>query len=302
MERIAVITGGISTERDVSLRSAENVRKLLAEFYDVDVFDFPGDREKFLAGYKKYCAAIPLIHGKGGEDGALSEFLERLGVPYLFSGVSAHAVALDKDKAKIIVAAHSVAVPRSITIQKDAYCAYQRPSVIKPLDGGSSVATAIVRSQEELDAALRNAFDVAHDVLVEDYVRGDEFTVAVIDDGAGPRALPVIMIRAKDGFFDYKSKYTADALAEEICPAPIDASLAKQLQQLAVAAHTALGCAQVSRTDIIVDENGTPWFLETNTIPGMTETSLLPKACAADGVAFVDVLRKWIDQTRTPAG
>lgn len=302
MKRIAIITGGTSTEREVSLRSAENVRKLLAEFYNVDVFDFPDDREKFLAEYKTYCAAIPLIHGKGGEDGALSEFLETLGVPYLFSGVSAHATALDKAKAKIAVAAQGVSVLRSITMQKDAHCEYQRPSVVKPLDGGSSVATAIVRSQEELDAALRDAFDVARDVLIEDYICGDEFTVAVIDDGAGPRALPVIMIRAKDGFFDYKSKYTADALAEEICPAPIDAQLTKQLQQLAVTAHTALGCRHVSRTDIIVDENGTPWFLETNTIPGMTETSLLPKACAADGVAFVDVLRKWIDQTRTPAG
>lgn len=298
MDKIAIVTGGESTEREISLKSAKNVQNVLTGRYEVTVFDFPDDCEAFFAARHDFAVVIPVMHGKGGEDGALQGFLETLRIPYIFSRILAHAVALDKDKTKALVAASGIATPASIVLHRGERCRYVHPSVVKPRDGGSTVATAIVRSQEELAVALEAAFVVSHDIIIEDFIDGEEFTVAVIDDERGSRALPVILIRPQQGLFDYKSKYDVHALADEVCPAPIAPELTASLQDIALKAHQILGCRQVSRTDIIVDEHGVPWFLETNTIPGMTETSLLPKACDVDGRGFASYLAYWIEETK----
>ncbi len=293
MKRVAIITGGRSSERDVALRSAQNVRSVLRDRYAIEVFDFPADLSRFLN--QKFDAVIPVLHGAGGEDGVIQGFLETLGAPYIFSGVQAHAIAMDKDKTKTLVAASGIRVPRSVMLCDRSGVQYVHPVVVKPYNGGSSVATAVARSQEELDAAIAKALEYSSAVLVEDFVQGDECTVAIADIDGETTALPVIAIRPKSGFFDFESKYNTATLADEICPAPISDDLAKQLQSIALTAHRALGCRHVSRTDIIVDGDGKGWFLETNTIPGMTETSLLPKALRAAGKDFAAVLVAWID-------
>lgn len=299
MKRVAIITGGQSSEREVALRSAKNVQSVIGNRCVVEIFDVPADLQMFISRYRDFDAAIPVLHGAGGEDGVMQGFLETLGVPYIFSGVQAHAIAMDKDKTKTLVAAAGVRVPRSTIVRDRSTTPYNHPVVVKPYNGGSSVATAIAQSQAELDAALAKAFDYTDAVLVEDFVQGDEFTVAVADVHGETIALPVIAIRPKSGFFDFESKYNAATLADEICPAPITDDLAKQLQSIARTAHRVLGCRHVSRTDIIVDGEGNGWFLETNTIPGMTDTSLLPKALRAAGKDFAVVLESWInDVTR----
>ncbi len=295
MQHIAILTGGQSSERDIALRSAKNVQSVLSDRYVVEVFDVPADLPKFLNHYQRFDAVIPMLHGTGGEDGVIQGFLETLGVPYIFSGVQAHAIAMDKDKTKTIVAAAGIRVPRSVMTRDRLGTRYSRPVVVKPYNGGSSVATAVARSQEELDIALAKAFEYTSAVLIEDFVQGDEFTVAVADIDSETIGLPVIAICPKDGFFDFESKYNVATLADEICPAPISDDLTKQLQFIALTAHRVLGCRHVSRTDIIVDGDGNGWFLETNTIPGMTKTSLLPKALHAAGYDFAAVLTSWIN-------
>ncbi len=291
---LALITGGQGGEREVSLASAKNIEKLLKARHQVTVFDFPNDTEKYIAAHKNFNAAIPMIHGKGGEDGVLQGFLETLGVPYIFSGVAAHAVALNKHMAKLIVQEHGITVANSVLIQRGESHTYSKAIVVKPVSGGSTVATAIARSQQELDVALKAAGEVDEFILVEDFIPGDEFTVGVIDEGNKAIALPVIQIKSPGGFFDYQSKYDPKALAEELCPAPHSQERTEKLQQLAIAAHQALGCRHLSRTDIIVTHDGTPYFLETNTIPGMTATSLVPKAVRVSGRELTTLFERWI--------
>lgn len=295
MKRIAVLTGGMSSEREIALRSAKNVAGVLSEVYEVTIFALPSALDDFLDRRSEFDVVVPVLHGVGGEDGTIQGFLETIGMPYLFSGVQAHAIAMDKIKTKTLVSAAGVRVPDAKIVSRGTTCVFDGPAVVKPYDGGSSVATAIVRSQEELDAAIKAALELSDCVMVETYIEGQEFTVAIADLDETPTALPVIAIKPKDGFFDFASKYNAATLADEICPAPISDALAHKLQHVALQAHAALGCRQVSRSDMIVDANGEIWFLEINTIPGMTELSLLPKAIAASGRTFNHVLVSWIE-------
>lgn len=260
----------------------------------VTVFDFPADVDRFIEVHKNFDAAIPMIHGKGGEDGVLQGFLETLGVPYIFSGVEAHAMALDKHVAKLMVSAQGVTVATSVTLEPGQPHHFTNPVVVKPLDGGSTIGTSLVKKAEDLEKALKAAFKESAHILVEDFIAGDEFTIGVIDEAGKSVALPVIQIKSAGGFFDYASKYDATKLAEEICPAPISEELTKKLQQLAVTAHQALGCQHLSRTDFIVTHDGTPYFLETNTIPGMTSTSLVPKAVQESERDLVNLFERWL--------
>lgn len=295
MKRIALLTGGESSEREIALRSAKNVAEVLKDVFEVVVFDLPAELTAFLERRADFAAVIPVLHGVGGEDGTIQGFLDTLKTPYIFSGVQAHAVAMDKEKTKILVSANGVNTPKSISVRLGDSVLFDHPVVVKPFDGGSSVATAVARSQSELDAAIAKGLQFSSAVLVEDFIQGDEYTVAVVDIDGETKALPVIAIRPKEGFFDFESKYNAATLADEICPAPISEELALSLQAMALTAHRTLGCRHVSRTDIMVDAGGTAWFLETNTIPGMTGTSLLPKALKAGGYDFADTLRGWIE-------
>lgn len=295
MKRIALLTGGESSEREIALRSAKNVAEVLGNIFEVVTFDIPSELSAFLERRSEFSAVIPVLHGVGGEDGTIQGFLETLKIPYIFSGVQAHAVAMDKERTKILVSANGVRTPKSVTVRSGDSVAFDHPVVVKPFDGGSSVATAVARSQNELDAAIAKGLEFSTAVLVEDFVQGDEYTVAVVDIDGKTKALPVIAIRPKEGFFDFESKYNAATLADEICPAPISEELTSSLQSMALTAHRTLGCRHVSRTDIMVDAAGTAWFLETNTIPGMTGTSLLPKALKAGGHSFADTLRGWIE-------
>lgn len=296
MNKVAIVTGGVSSERVIALRSASNVADLLRDTFEITTFDFPKDINLFLQKYHEIELVIPVLHGKGGEDGTIQGFLETLGLPYLFSGVQAHAIALDKEKTKIVVSAVGIKTPQSRTIEKGDPVHYDHPVIVKPLDGGSSVATAIAKSQEELIKACESASEHSVKLLIEDFVAGQEFTIAVVEKDGRTTALPVIAITPKNGFFDFSSKYNQDNLADEICPAPINRELSDKLQAIAQLAHVSLGCRHVSRTDIIVDHNGEAWFLETNTIPGMTATSLLPKALIASGSSLKEILCGWINK------
>lgn len=291
---VAVLTGGLGSERTVALASATRVAEALAPHYDVSLFRLPEEWGKFVMEHAQFVAAVPIIHGKGGEDGAVQRELEKLGMPYLFSTPEAHEKGIDKLAAKALARDAGLLTADWQEVDRQNPPAFVHPIVVKPADSGSSVGVSLVRTAEELPAALDKAFAESHRVFVEDLIDGDEFSVAVIDENGKPVALPVISIKSSNAFFDYEAKYTPGA-AEELCPALIAPDLAARLQQAAVTAHAMIGARQVSRSDFLVDHDGRIWFLEINTIPGMSV--LLPKAIAASGRTFGDVLASWVEES-----
>ena len=293
-KKVAILTGGDSSERAVALSSAKNVIAVLADKYELVVFDFPRDLDKFLVSYKKFEVAIPVFHGPGGEDGVVQGFLKTLNIPFIFSDVEAHSVAMDKALSKFIAEKIGIKTAPYLVLNKFENLQFNNPLVVKPLVGGSSIGISIAQDKKQLDKALREAFKYSTRVLAEDYIKGKELTVPVIDKKGQSLALPVIEIRSKNSFFDYQSKYDA-ALAQELCPAPIDESLAKQLQMQAVKIHQAIGARHISRSDFIVSDTEI-YFLEINTIPGMTDESLLPKSLKAAGEDFGQLLSTWIEE------
>ena len=289
MKSIAILTGGTSAERDIALRSAQTVASGLEGKYVVSVFDFPSEIDAFLARQREFAAVIPVFHGRGGEDGTVQGLLETLGVPYLFSGVTAHAVGMDKGLAKRVVA--SVGVKTGAVYFGSGAVAF--PCVVKPVDGGSTQGVAVVRNADELRVALDEARRYSPRVLVEQFIAGDEFTVAVAHDHGEAIALPVIQIKSPNGFYDYAAKYGPQP-AEKLCPAPIYDELAERLQAAALLVHKTIGARHLSRTDFIVDASGEVWFLEINTIPGLSV--LFPRAVAASGRNFGDLLAQWVEE------
>ena len=299
---VALLSGGISSEREVSLNSGNQVFEALdKKKYDVLRYDPKTDLQRLVADAQKIDVAMIILHGPFGEDGTVQGLLDLLGIPYQGSGVLGSAVAMNKLMSKQLYQQVGLPVPsylalkRSDTVDPAAIAArLGLPVVIKPVQGGSSVGMSIVRSEKELPGAIQKAFDYDTAVLVEAYIDGIEITGGVLGN-SDPEALPLIEIIPDKSheFFDYEAKYTA-GVTQEICPARIDAALTEKARTYAVMAHEALGCKGYSRTDLML--KGRDLFvLETNTIPGMTATSLFPQAAAAAGLPFGQLLDRLIE-------
>ena len=301
MKRVAVLKGGLSREREVSLRSgaavAAALRKLGHEVQEVDLG--PAIVEQLAALQRKVDAAFLTLHGRLGEDGTVQGLLELLAIPYTGSGVLASALAMDKRMSKQVFRAHGIPVAEDVTITAEEITAsgigrvaegiavdLGFPCIVKPNGEGSTLGTFRACNTEELEEALAGALAYDRLLLVERFIEGREMTVGLLGDG--PLVLPVLEVVASKGFYDYEFKYT-QGMTEYLVPAPIPDNLSSELQRLAVQAHNALGCEGVSRVDFMVDKRGNAFCLEVNTIPGMTELSLVPKAAAAMGYSFEDV-------------
>ncbi len=283
--KIVIFTGGSTGERPVSIASAKNVAGLL-DFAEVQVFSMPEDLEKFLASFKHFDLAIPIIHGKGGEDGTIQGLLSTLGLKYLFSGVQAQAIGIDKKRTKQIAALLGHTVPREIHANHLEF-----PFFAKPRFGGSSVTSGLCKNQQDFNNLINQT---SEEFILEEPISGKEFTVGVIESGGKTIALPVIeIITPENTFFDFEKKYDPANLAQEICPAQIETELSDRLQNIALSVHKELGVRHISRSDFIVNAQGQPYFLEINTIPGMTNTSLIPKMLAAQGLKLEDLLKEW---------
>ena len=286
---IAVLMGGPGSERKVSLASGRAVAKALAgagcRVAEVDLLDTTLNLPAGTA------LAFNVIHGTFGEDGELQQALEDRGIPYTGAGVASSRLAFDKVLAKQRFLAAGVPTPASETLDLTHGApvpALPLPFVVKPPREGSSVGVHIVRDAAAAAAAFADAARFGADVLVEQYVAGKELTVGVLDD----TALPVVHIAPRSGFYDMANKYpwlSGGAGSDYHCPADLGEAATRRVQEAAVAAHRALGVEIYSRVDVLLDDTGAPFVLEANTIPGMTETSLLPKAAAAAGIPFVDL-------------
>jgi len=301
-EKIAVLMGGRSLEREISLMSGERVCSALSDLgYKVVPLDLTPALVQTLRSERPDAAYIAL-HGKFGEDGAIQELLEFLGIPYTGPGVMSSALAWDKPLAKRLFAAEEIPTPPWVTLTADAFkqmgaasaldLVPERvgafPLAVKPSRQGSGLGLARVESAEELAEALLAALGYDDSAMIEKWVDGCVLAVSVFDAEDGPRVLPPVEIVAKGGIFDFGAMYTAGQ-TDYFAPARLDASVMREVTRIAASVHTLLECRDVSRVDMVVDADGTPWVLECNTSPGMTELSLLPMAAAADGMSLTDV-------------
>ena len=293
--RVGVLMGGLSAEREVSLKTGGAIAGALArEGYravEVDVGrDIAGDLKR-----RRIEVAFVALHGRGGEDGTIQGLLESLGIPYTGSGVLSSALAMDKKFSKWVFCARGIPTAPFAVIGRDGKAgrswpvpSLAPPVVVKPTRGGSTIGVSLVKRKKDLQAALKEAFRYGCEALVEKYVPGRELTVGVLSG----KALPVVEVVAEGGFYDYGAKY-ASGTTRYLVPAPLAPAAARRLQKIAVAAHEALDCRGATRVDFRLSPQGRPYVLEINTIPGMTETSLLPKAAREAGLSF-DALVEWI--------
>jgi len=286
-KKIGVLCGGSSREREVSLRTGDAVYKALVSL-GLNVTKFDVDRD---IGQKLMKEKIDLVfvalHGKLGEDGTIQGLLEIMDIPYTGSGVLASALALDKIYTKKIFAYHSLPTPRYKVLEKkavrlgDILVDLDYPVVVKPAAEGSTIGVTIVREPKGLESAVSLAFEYGDKILIEKYIEGKEITVGVLGD----EPLPVIEIISRTEFYDYRAKYEP-GMSKHIVPAQLEKEQYELAQSLALSAHRALGCKGATRVDMVIDREGKIYLLEVNTIPGMTETSLLPEAAAVAGIDF----------------
>lgn len=288
--KIAVLMGGLSAERDVSLKTGQAVLKALLENeYDVVAVDVGRDLAGQLRAAEAELAFI-CLHGRYGEDGTVQGLLEMMQIPYTGSGVMSSSMAMDKVVTKQILLYHEISTPGFVTYRggDDQAAVLERcrhfPLIVKPAREGSTIGISIVRDRTQLEAGLAEALQHDDLILIEDFIQGDEVTVSVLNG----EPLPIIQIVPKSGFYDYESKYTPGQ-TEYLLPAPLEAVIYNRLQEVSVAACQALSCRGAVRVDFMVREREF-FCLEVNTIPGMTETSLLPKAAAEAGVSFNELV------------
>ena len=298
---VGVLMGGHSAEREVSLRTGAAILAALGRLGHRAVgIDAGRDLPQALAR-RKVSVAFIALHGRGGEDGTVQGLLECLGIPYTGSGVLASALAMDKKHSKWVFRAHGLPTPDFEVVTAGTRGAWPLaqlapPVVVKPICEGSSVGMSVVRTRGALAKALKTAVRYDAEVLVETFVPGRDLTVGVLCD----TPLPAVEMRPRGGFYSYRAKYTSGA-TEYLVPAPLTERQSARTLELALAAHRALGCRGASRVDFRLDERGRPLLLEVNTIPGMTETSLLPKAAAAAGIGFDELVARILADARLDA-
>ena len=300
--KVALLSGGTSRERDISLASGDGAQAALEEAgFCVTRLD-PARKEDLIELINgDYDVAFLCLHGKNGEDGTVQGMLDLVGLPYTGSDVLASATAMNKSQSKIIYRdAHLPVIP-GVDLRADEPFDISAlietvgiPCVVKPATEGSSLGLHIVEKEEDLQEAIAAVFKVDEFVVVETYIEGTETTVAILGNDE-TRALPVIEIVPLAGStYDFESKY-AEGGCKHICPARLSKETSALLQDMARRAHRALGCSGVSRTDFIVDKQGKPWILETNTLPGMTAKSLLPDTAQVAGISFPELCTMLIE-------
>lgn len=296
--RIGVLMGGPSSEREISLKSGKAVFEAFKQlgFDAVEIDIKTDDAEENIGLIKSHdlnCAFLAL-HGRFGEDGQIQRILESADIPYTGSGVEASKLAMDKVLSRKIFETNGLAVPRYKVFEKKSFLAcwsnhLSFPLVIKPATHGSSIGLSIIDREEDLVKAVDLAFSFDERIIIEEYIKGRELTVGILEE----RALPVIEIIPKRAFFDFEAKYQA-GLTEYVVPAQLKEEISEKTKQAALSAHKLLGCSGCSRVDLILNQDEIPFILEVNTIPGLTSTSLLPKAARCVGIEFGDLCLKLV--------
>ena len=291
--RVGVLMGGTSSERDISLQSGKAIVSALDrqgfDVFPLDIVDSDQDKIALHLRESNMDVAFIALHGCLGEDGVIQFLLEKVGIPYTGSGIDANRCAFNKAITQNLFKKNNISIPSYVTLSKGDPLDVERvmsavgvfPLIVKPACEGSSIGITLVEREDQLDDALRSAWNYDPVVLIEKYIQGRELTVGIL----GADALPVVEICPKASFFNFEAKYTKGK-TEYIVPAQIPDDMTQELQRVALYAHQLLGCADFSRVDFMVDADQKHYVLEINTIPGFTLTSLLPKAALAYGLTF----------------
>jgi D-alanine-D-alanine ligase len=293
--KVAVLMGGKSAEREISLMSGNGVLQALkSKGVDAHAFD-PAERDLFELRREGYARCFIALHGRGGEDGTIQGALETLGVPYTGSGVLGSALAMDKARAKLVWQAGGLPTPAFELLEgsgdmRGVAGRLGLPLVVKPVNEGSSIGITKVRAAGELEEAYALAVNYDSAVIVEKCVEGPEYTASIVGD----EALPLIRIEAPQGNYDYQNKYFTDD-TKYICPCELPAPRENAVKALALKSFKALGCTGWGRVDLMLDAKGDPWLLEANTSPGMTGHSLVPMAARAVGMSYEDLCVKILE-------
>jgi len=293
--KIGVLCGGMSNEREVSLRSGKNCFEALQRlgYKNAEIIDVDKNIAKILLD-KNIEVAYIALHGKYGEDGCIQGLLEILGIPYTGSGVKASSIAMDKDFTKRILSTEDLPIIPSIVVNsfqelKDKELNLNYPLMIKPVCEGSSIGMQKVNSPNELESAIQEAEKYKTGIMLEEYIDGKSITVGVLDLKEKTIATPILEFRTKTEWYDYEAKYT-EGMTEFILPAEIDEKLTKEIQNLSIKSHKAIEGKGMSRVDFVVTKDGKPFILEINTIPGMTDLSDLPAQSKAMGINYDELV------------
>lgn len=293
--KVAVLMGGKSAEREISLMSGNGVLKALrSKGVDAQAFD-PAERDLFELKREGYARCFIALHGRGGEDGTVQGALEVLGIPYTGSGVLGSALAMDKARTKLVWQAQGLPTPPYEAIEatsdfKGVAARLGLPLIVKPVQEGSSLGITKVRAAAELDEAYALAVNYDSAVIAERFIDGPEYTASILDDAA----LPLIRIEAPEGKYDYQNKYFTD-VTKYLCPCGLPAPKETQIKSLALKAFQSVGCTGWGRIDLMLDAEERPWLLEVNTSPGMTGHSLVPMAARAVGISYEDLCVKILE-------
>lgn len=300
-KKIGVLMGGVSEERDISLMTGNDVLSALLESgYNAVGIDAGPDVACKLAEAGVDAVFIAL-HGRYGEDGCVQGALEVMGIPYTGSGVLASALAMDKAAAKKVFQSNGISTPAfSVVAPGWKLRGLKLPLIVKPAQQGSAIGVKVVRKRKELKGAIKSAAGFGSSAMVEEYIDGRELTVSILDDCV----LPIIEILPKEGFYDFRNKYTKGA-TDFVVPARLKKSVERRVVKEAVAAYNALGCRGAARVDLMLDTDETPYVLEVNTIPGLTELSLFPRAARAAGLGYRELIKRMLngaalDKARMP--
>lgn len=289
--KIAVLCGGMSSEREVSLRSGNNCLAALHRlgYINAELIDVNKNIANILLD-KKIEIAYLALHGKYGEDGCIQGLLEILGIPYTGSGVRASSVSMNKDFTKRILKTQSIPVIESVMVfngqeYSNIVEEIRYPVMVKPVSEGSSIGMTKVNCKEDLPKALETAFEFDESVMLETFVKGKSMTVGVLDFNGKTFATPILEFETKTEWYDYEAKYT-EGMTQFILPANISVEITKKIQEIAVNSHKAVGAFGMSRVDFMLEDEATPYVLEINTIPGMTDLSDLPAQSREMGIEY----------------
>jgi len=294
--KIAVLMGGASSEREVSLSSGKAMFAASAALgYDAISVEFKDDILSHLDTLKSVDIVLIALHGGIGENGRIQGMFESLGIRYTGSDALSSAICMDKHISKLLAEDVGIATPRWKRIRKGQSIyknEFDYPFVVKPNSEGSTIGLTIVHNENDYDSAVEEAFKYDDEILIEEFISGKEITVSIV----GEDVLPIIEIRPEHGLYDYECKYTK-GMTEYICPAELNEDLTKRIKQTAFEVYKLLKCRHYGRVDLRLDNNNQHWFLELNTLPGMTDTSLVPKAAKATGISFEQLIGKIIKQS-----
>ena len=301
-QNITVLFGGVSSEREVSIKSAMEVVPVISDQYSVDMLELNYlNLSSFINEIKEGSLVFNSLHGGEGENGQIQAFLAQHGIKYTGSESGASMLAMNKHFTKIIASENNIKTPKWLSVNinnsdeakilsyKSSKFTY--PVVVKPNFEGSTLGLSIVRDKEGMNDAVELASKYSNNIIVEEFIDGRELTVGVLGD----KALDIVEIIPKSGFYDYESKYTKGA-TEYICPAKINSTISKTIKQDALKIHKALGCRHYSRVDFLLgNQDSNPYMLEINTLPGLSETSLLPMSASSAGIGFRELINAIID-------